>query len=438
MNEIALPLNLSDLVREFNTKLENSPSIIDGLNTAWDNLQKGCNVGGAFGYSNFKKFDVSLSEIKQSLLKSSWRKTYELLNIATITSANDRKLWEQSLNNPIDFTPQNIIASFGQYLENPRANILRGLAEVFMNLDPAYKSHEKVKIGVKGLPKRLILSGFNSYSSWGRERITDILNALALYQGKPLLHYAEINNLIDNGFLQNKYMIGGIEYPSRGVWLKRFSNGNGHLFFEPDTLRDINKALAEYYGDVLPDESGEKPTAKQASTAVSKDLQYYPTPKKIVDEIIRKYNFKDKLVLEPSCGCGRIMDGLHKEGAIVGGIEFDATRANIARSKGHNVQIANFLETVPTGKCDFVVMNPPFYGKHYAKHVEHAFKFLKDGGKLIAILPSTARYDHGLINSMFNIKTESSERYHWDDLACGSFKESGTNISISIFTVSKN
>ena len=132
------------------------------------------------------------------------------------------------------------------------------------------------------------------------------------------------------------------------------------------------------------------------------------------------------------------MDGLRKEGAIVGGIEFDATRANIARSKGHNVQIANFLETVPTGKCDFVVMNPPFYGKHYAKHVEHAFKFLKEGGRLIAIVPSTARYDHGVINSMFNIKTESNERYHWDDLACGSFKESGTNISISIFTVSKN
>jgi tRNA1(Val) A37 N6-methylase TrmN6 len=33
---------------------------------------------------------------------------------------------------------------------------------------------------------------------------------------------------------------------------------------------------------------------------------------------------------------------------------------------------ANFLETAPTGDFDRVIMNPPFYGKHYAKHVAHA------------------------------------------------------------------
>ena len=39
----------------------------------------------------------------------------------------------------------------------------------------------------------------------------------------------------------------------RGFYLKIFKNGNGHLFFEPDTLKDINRALSEYYGDILPD-----------------------------------------------------------------------------------------------------------------------------------------------------------------------------------------
>ena len=68
-------------------------------------------------------------------------------------------------------------------------------------------------------------------------------------------------------------------------------------------------------------------------------------------------------------------------------------------------------------------MNPPFYGKHYAKHVEHAFKFLKPGGTLTAILPATARYDHGLLEGK------------WDDLPVGSFSESGTNINTTVLTM---
>ena len=70
-------------------------------------------------------------------------------------------------------------------------------------------------------------------------------------------------------------------------------------------------------------------------------------------------------------------------------------------------------------------MNPPFYGKHYAAHVEHALGFLKPSGILIAILPITARYDHGLLKGS------------WDDLPVGSFSESGTNINTTILTIRK-
>src|ERR1700733_10765890 len=92
---------------------------------------------------------------------------------------------------------------------------------------------------------------------------------------------------------------------SRGVHLERFGNGNGHLHFEPDTLRDINMVLAEFYGDVLPDDSEEKPDARAAGTAVSKDLQYYPTPESIVERVVEGlYGLKDQRILEPSCGCG--------------------------------------------------------------------------------------------------------------------------------------
>jgi hypothetical protein len=342
------------------------------------------------------------------------------------------------------FTLDNIRATFGRFVADPRGNILRGLAEAFCDLDQAYKSHDKVKIGVSGLPKRIIISNVSNYGSWGRDKLQNVLNALAAYQGKPLPTWAELSALLDDGdaLLTTRTIEKPRHYGepelipviARGVRLKRFRNGNAHLFFEPDTLKDINRALAEYYGDVLPDTSEEKPTAKQASTAVAKDLQYYPTPVTVVERIVADlYGLKGARVLEPSCGCGRIMDALRSAGAKPFGIEVDPKRAFETKAKGHPVLVANFLETVPTGDYDRVVMNPPFYGKHYAKHVRHAFDFLKPGGTLTAILPVTAR-DHGLLDDL-----GARSRYDspWRDLPFGSFSESGTNINTTVLTITR-
>mgnify|MGYP003601817248 FL=1 len=134
-------------------------------------------------------------------------------------------------------------------------------------------------------------------------------------------------------------------------------------------------------------------------------------------------------MLEPSCGCGRFMDALRAAGAEVIGCEVDPVRAAMCEAKGHRVIRANFLETVPTADFGHVVMNPPFSGRHYAKHVRHALKFLKPGGTLTAILPATARYDHGELDDL---------RPHWYDLPVGSFSESGTNICTTVATIRKD
>ncbi len=128
-------------------------------------------------------------------------------------------------------------------------------------------------------------------------------------------------------------------------------------------------------------------------------------------------------VLEPSCGDGRIMDELRKRGCQSFGIEYHAGRAAEARAKGHNVLTANFLECPPRPEFDFVVMNPPFSGRHYIKHISHALKFLKPGGRLVSILPATAWYDHGEIKGS------------WTDLPVGSFAEAGTNVPTGIVRI---
>lgn len=425
-----LQRSLSDVVSEYEHKRGAIATSLAAFEAAGDVLKMASTIGGTWGRTTISTGNVGERDIADSLLKSAWKHVYEGLNIGRIASASDKRRFDQAMDNPAPFTLDNIRATFGAFVADPRGNILRGLAEVFCSLDPAYKSHDKVKIGVAGLPKRVILSSVGGYGSWGRDRLENMLNALASYQGKPLVTYLEIDALLkdEEALLESGQKPCGyrgelVTIVARGVRLKRFRNGNGHLSFESDTLRDINRALAEYYGDVLPDCAEEKPTTKQTGTTVSKDLQYYPTPAKVVDDVLSDiYPLKGQRVLEPSCGCGRILDALRKAGANTFGIEVDARRAGEARAKGHRVHLANFLETVPTTDYDRVVMNPPFYGKHYAKHVEHAFKFLKPGGVLTAILPATARYDHGLLDGK------------WQDLPVGAFSASGTNINTTVLT----
>ena len=334
----------------------------------------------------------------------------------------------------------------------PRYHILRGLAEAFVGLDPAYKSHSKVRIGVKGLPKRVILQGWGEYGSgWGRDRFRDIANALATYQGKPHLDYAElsaINAMHDMGedaVLDGRSVTRAarrsyqndetFETIDRGMTVRRFGNGNAHVIFDKWTLLDINRALGEFYGEVLPDAEpeGVKPSA---STAVSKDLQFYWTPEEVVDAALeyagvpdpRHYSQQDapkRRVLEPSCGDGRILDGIRRRGHQALGIEYHPGRTSEARAKGHSVVCGNFLEQPATPDFDYVVMNPPFYGRHYAQHVRHAYKFLRPGGTLVSILPATAHYDHDELEG------------EWRDLPVGSFSAAGTNVPTGMLRMRK-
>lgn len=407
----------SDLVAEYEAKQASLDDALAAFATAQTEIKQACAVGGTFGHERLETGRITKTDAQRFLLKSAWRYFYGLYGLSDILPAADKRRIEQMFEQPPAFTVDNIRNEFGAYVADPWGAILRGLAEAFCSLDPAFKSHEKVKIGAKGLPKRVILNNVDGYGTWGRDRLRDILNAIAAYQRKPLVEYAEIAEIMTDG---------NAMLEDRGVWLKRYQNGNGHLYFEPDTLADVNRALAEYYGAVLPD--APNPDAKkQTGTAVSKDLQYYPTPIDVVERIVADLgNVSGKKVLEPSCGCGRFLDALRRAGAVCYGIEYDPSRASAARNKGHSVLRGNFLEAAPTGNFDLVVMNPPFYGKHYEKHIRHALRFLAPKGKLVSILPATARYDHGCLDDL---------RPRWSDLPVGSFSESGTNINTTICTV---
>lgn len=472
MNQhVSLGQTIRETVEEYDRKKSDAEKAVIDFQTAVNKLESSASVRGTFAASIWYRGAPSCQAktILENLKKSAWKCVYNGLNIAQISSAADRKRFEMAIENPPEFTIDNIRATFGDYILNPRENVLRGLAEVFCALDPAYRSHNKVKIGTAGLPKRVILPSCHGYGSHGHERLRDIINALRAIASKPLLQPQELDDFLAVADLNREipdwsetgefgrhgtvkhagtwWKWEGYGAPPKGTepgtetgkqWrerpnpepdlsMRKFQNGNAHLIFGQETLLTINRGLAEYYGDVLPDVE-ENADKKRPSTALAKDLQFYPTPQNVAEKMISDIWFQDgNRVLEPSCGTGALLDALPRN-IHAAGIEVNPDRARIAKAKGYAVTVANFLEIpAPNSdnhKFDHVVMNPPFYGTHYAKHIAHAIKFLKPDGRLVAILPASAWYDHGLL----------PEGGNWKDLPVGSFAQSGTRIPTGIFT----
>lgn len=450
MSALAIQSTVADLVNEYAEKVEAVEEEIAAFKGAFQRLTRSATVQGTYVEPVAQEPYLYADTIRKNLLKSGWKAIYNRLQIDRLASAKDRQLFERTLADPPELTFDSAKATFSDYFERPRFHILRGLAEVFCQLDPAYKSHNNVRIGSKGLPKRVILTGWGSFhSSYAQNQFQDMVKALAAVRGQPNMEWAEFLDLEDqlktgdahmNGREISKWTADGgdIQYkaPDRGIMVRKFQNGNAHVFFDKWALHDINSALAEFYGEVLPDVADED-AEKKPGTAVSKDLQFYWSPPAVVDAALdladihsansyrRGYELPAYTVLEPSCGDGRILDELRARNCRALGFEVDRVRAAEARAKGHSVVMGNFLEQIPEEKFDRVVMNPPFYGRHYVKHVRHALKFLKPGGVLVSILPATAHYDHGELEG------------EWHDLPVASFAEAGTNVPTGLLRIVK-
>lgn len=461
MNAIALPANAEAIIAEYEQKALEADAAIRAIREAHSAFGMATCVQGTFVESLLPQPHVSEVEIKHNLLKSGWRAIYNRLNISEVATAKDKQLFDRAMADPPPLTVDNARATFGDYLLNPRQHILRGLAEIFCALDPAYKSHSKVKIGVKGLPKRIILHYWNSFSSSAENQFMDLVNALAAFQRKPQIGWAEMRMVKERAIrdgefaMDGGYMLtasNGLPYGEneprqaidRGITVRAYQNGNAHIIFDKATLLDINRALAEYYGEVLPDAEPEN-SVKRASAEVSRDLQFYWTPPEAAQaavgfaDIYNKADYShgeppDYKILEPSCGEGHLMAVIAALGWRALGIEVHPGRAARAKLAGHNVLMGNFLEQPPTADFNRIVMNPPFYGKHYAKHVRHAVRFLKPGGILVAILPATARYDHSELDDLIQDKAYMSQ---WRDLPVGSFSAAGTNVPTTMLRIAR-
>jgi protein-L-isoaspartate O-methyltransferase len=117
---------------------------------------------------------------------------------------------------------------------------------------------------------------------------------------------------------------------------------------------------------------------------------YFPTPPEVIAKMIDVAELQPGMfVLEPSAGSGHIMDALHEAGVAMDEMEcfeINGTLRQILVDKGYAVRGTDFTEyAAEAGRCDRVMMNPPFEDYADISHVVRAFEWLKPGGRLVAI-----------------------------------------------------
>jgi hypothetical protein len=153
-----------------------------------------------------------------------------------------------------------------------------------------------------------------------------------------------------------------------------------------------------------------------------KSHQFYPTPESVASQAIELADIgaTDKC-LEPSAGIGHIADLLPKGRTYC--VEISPLHSEVLRAKGHDVITMDFLQF--TGGYDRIVMNPPFSEGRWQAHVAHAASLLNEGGKLVAIVPSSAANKHVLPG--FTIKSTEPLNNEF----------AGTSVSVVILTIER-
>lgn len=114
--------------------------------------------------------------------------------------------------------------------------------------------------------------------------------------------------------------------------------------------------------------------------------QYYPTPEALAKRAVELAQATEQdACVEPSAGQGAIAQYMPK-GTVC--MDISPLHVEILRSKGLVAQQGDCLDM--TWRADVVVMNPPYSQKRWKTHTEHMLSMLNPGGRLVAILPTTA------------------------------------------------
>jgi predicted RNA methylase len=188
-----------------------------------------------------------------------------------------------------------------------------------------------------------------------------------------------------------------------------------------------------------------------AFTDKRRDLNQFMTPPELAVRVVSGALVRGASVLEPSAGEGALACEALRQGAVaVVCLELDMKRVVALQ--------ANLAATQPAGAttktidvwagCDFtrdpgdfgtfqrVVMNPPFARQQDIAHVTRAFRYLKPGGLLVAIMSAGVKFRGDKKTVAFRALVDQTSGTI-EDLPEQSFRASGADVRTVLVTIEK-
>lgn len=123
-----------------------------------------------------------------------------------------------------------------------------------------------------------------------------------------------------------------------------------------------------------------------------KSHQFYPTPEWLAQKAAGLAEIgAGHECLEPSAGTGGLADHMPQAQTLC--VEIGDLHCKVLKAKGFETQQGDFITWASAFPRSFdrIVMNPPFDQGRWQSHLEHAAGLLRDSGRLVAILPESAR-----------------------------------------------
>ena len=121
-----------------------------------------------------------------------------------------------------------------------------------------------------------------------------------------------------------------------------------------------------------------------------KSHQFYPTPESVAALAVELAQIgPEHTCLEPSAGQGGLADMMLSTRTTC--VEISDLHCQILKAKGYATVQADFLKFTSDKPFDRICMNPPFSEGRWQAHLQHAASMLAADGRLVAILPASAK-----------------------------------------------
>lgn len=199
-----------------------------------------------------------------------------------------------------------------------------------------------------------------------------------------------------------------------------------------NTISEFEKAKSYYYA--------------QQKNSKSRDqregVDYFATPEPVGLKMVEWAGIKpgDK-VLEPSAGHGAIAR-FFPERTEVTMVEPSLNLSQRAALANGGARIVNqrFEDFNRTNKYDAIVMNPPYGmgGKTAYEHLEKATQHLREGGRIVALLPRGGLADRRLVDFMPLAEENGIHMVADISMPSSTFERAGTKVNTRVLVLEKN